>query len=224
MFWPWGKCFSYISTYFLNHSIIFLSFLHNVSNIIWTSTTFFNFKYPLNACPHIPLTLCDPLFTLRPKTHDIICNTFVTIAQDVGFHTGWKQLHMFPSTTFNSSFRQVDIVFTKDGIHILVNIVIVDLMQMDLLLWCCVTQGFVAFDIVWTKEKDYCDGHPTNQFLLFTIEIFRCLHKQVDIFLYNYANAIWSFKRLKSHSLFVLITFFDEIFELHCKGCKHPPY
>ncbi len=65
MFWPWGECFSYISICFFNLSIIFLSLLHNVSNIVWT-TTFFSFRYPFNACTHIPLTLCDPLFTLRP--------------------------------------------------------------------------------------------------------------------------------------------------------------
>jgi hypothetical protein len=66
-------------------------------------------------------------------TCDVICNTFDTIAQDVDFHMGWKQRHMLSSTTFNSSCWQVDIVFTKDEIHILVNIVIADPMQVALL-------------------------------------------------------------------------------------------
>jgi hypothetical protein len=35
-------------------------------------------------------------------THDAICDTFTTIAWDVGFHMGWEQLHVLPSTTFNS--------------------------------------------------------------------------------------------------------------------------
>jgi hypothetical protein len=38
----------------------------------------------------------------RTRTHDVICSTFATIVQDVSFHMGQKQLHAFPSTTFNS--------------------------------------------------------------------------------------------------------------------------
>jgi hypothetical protein len=29
------------------------------------------------------------------------------------------------------------------------------------------------------------------------IEVFECLHKQVDVFLFDYVNVIWSFKRLE---------------------------
>jgi hypothetical protein len=36
-------------------------------------------------------------------THDEIRDTFVAIAQDVGFHMKREQLHAFTSTTFNSS-------------------------------------------------------------------------------------------------------------------------
>jgi hypothetical protein len=50
-------------------------------------------------------------------THDVLCNTFTTIARDVGFHMGREQLHLLSSTTFNSSCRQVDMVLTKDGIR-----------------------------------------------------------------------------------------------------------
>jgi hypothetical protein len=62
----------------------------------------------------------------RMGTHDVVCNTFVTIARDVGFHVGQKQLHVLPLTMFNSSCRQVNIVFTKDGIRTLLDIVIVN--------------------------------------------------------------------------------------------------
>jgi hypothetical protein len=47
--------------------------------------------------------LCCAHGNERTKTHDAICNTFVAITQDVGFHMGQKQLHALPSTTFNSS-------------------------------------------------------------------------------------------------------------------------
>jgi hypothetical protein len=38
----------------------------------------------------------------------------------------WNENNYIPSTTFNSSHRQVDIVFTKDGIRTLIDVVIVD--------------------------------------------------------------------------------------------------
>jgi hypothetical protein len=46
---------------------------------------------------------------------------------------GQEQLDVLLSTTFNSSHRRVDIVLTKEGIHILANVIIVDPMQVDLL-------------------------------------------------------------------------------------------
>jgi hypothetical protein len=41
----------------------------------------------------------------RMGTHDVIHDIFVTIMQDVGFCMGRKQLHVHPSTTFNSSHQ-----------------------------------------------------------------------------------------------------------------------
>jgi hypothetical protein len=38
-------------------------------------------------------------------THDVICNTFVTIVQNVAFHMWWEQ----PLAIVNSSHQQVDI-------------------------------------------------------------------------------------------------------------------
>jgi hypothetical protein len=66
------------------------------------------------------------------KTYDVICNTFTTIARDVNFHMKQEQLHVLPSTTFNSFHWWIDIVLTKNGICILVNIVIVDPTQAGL--------------------------------------------------------------------------------------------
>ncbi len=59
-------------------------------------------------------------------------------------------------------------------------------------------QGFVAFNAIKTKERNYCYQHHTNQFLLLIIEIFECLHKQACLFLLDCANAIWNFERLKT--------------------------
>jgi hypothetical protein len=79
------------------------------------------------------------------RTHDVISNTFVVIVWDVGFHMGWKQLHVFSFNMFNSC-QWVDIVLTKDNIHTLVNVVIVDPTWTDLLPRPYTTQGFAAFD------------------------------------------------------------------------------
>jgi hypothetical protein len=66
-------------------------------------------------------------------THDVVCDTFVAIVQNVGFHVGREQLYALPLIMFNF-FRhhQINIVLTKDGIHTLTNIVIVHPTRVDL--------------------------------------------------------------------------------------------
>jgi hypothetical protein len=49
---------------------------------------------------------------------------------------------------FNSFGQWVDIVFTKDGIRDLVDVVIANSTWADLLSRSFATQGFVAFDVV----------------------------------------------------------------------------
>jgi hypothetical protein len=44
-------------------------------------------------------------------------------------------------------------VLTKEGIHILANVIIVDPMQVDLLPWSCVTQKFVTFDALKPRKR-----------------------------------------------------------------------
>jgi hypothetical protein len=62
--------------------------------------------------------------------------------------------------------------------------------------------------VVQAKERSYHERHPTDQFLPLIMEVFGCLHKQVDLFLHNCANAIWSLKGLKCLSaVFVFVTF-----------------
>jgi len=71
----------------------------------------------------------------------------------------------------------------------------------DLLRQSCATQGFAKFDAVQAKKRNYYDRHPTNQFLPLAVKVFGCLHKQVDVFLHNCANAIWSLKEPKGPPL-----------------------
>jgi hypothetical protein len=46
------------------------------------------------------------------------------------------------------------------------------------------------------------------------MEVFECLHKQMDVFLNNFVNAIWSLKRPKGPPLFILVTFLCKFFSL----------
>jgi hypothetical protein len=141
------------------------------------------------------------------KIHEVIHNTFVTIARDAGFHMGQKQLHAFPSITFNSFCWQVDIVFTKDDIHILVDIFIVDSTWSYLRSQSCTTQGFATSDVAQVKENNYCNQHLINEIFPVTIEIFDYLHKHGDAFLHNSTNVIWSLKGPEGLHLFTLVTF-----------------
>ncbi len=60
------------------------------------------------------------------RTHDVVCDTFVTIVHDANFHLGRKWFHAFFKNMFNFSHWWINIVFTKDGICTLVDIVIAD--------------------------------------------------------------------------------------------------
>ncbi len=97
MFWPRGGRLVYSSTNLHNLSVIFLSFFHNTSYMIWTTLSF-NYRYFSNACTYpidlmgIHLLHCSH-GNERTRTHDVICNIFATIVQDVNFHMGQKQLH-----------------------------------------------------------------------------------------------------------------------------------
>jgi len=63
--------------------------------------------------------------------------------------------------------------------------------------------------VAQTKEWSYFDQHPAHQFLPLAIEVSGCLHKNVDVFLHDCANAIWSLKELEGLHISVLITFFQ---------------
>jgi len=89
-------------------------------------------------------------------SHDTIRDIFVSITKDASFHVSQKELNVFLSTMFNS-FQQINIVFTKDGICTLVNVVIIDPRYANLLLQSCTTKGFTTSDAARAKEKNYCN-------------------------------------------------------------------
>jgi hypothetical protein len=156
--------------------------------------------------------LCCTHGNERMGNHDVVHDIFVATSQDVGFHVGWEQLHAKPSATLNSFHQQVDIVFTKNEIRTLVDIVIADSMHADLFPQSCTTQGFATSDAVQAKKKSYYNWHPIDQFFFLAIKIFGCLHKQTIVNLQNCANATQSLKGLGGLPLFVLINFLCQKF------------
>jgi hypothetical protein len=98
-------------------------------------------------------------------------------------------------------------MLTKNGIRTLVNIVIADPMQANLFSQSCATQGFATSKKTQTKNRSYHNQQPIDQFLPLAIEVFGCLHKHANVFVHNYANAIWSLKGTKGLHLSTLVTF-----------------
>jgi hypothetical protein len=63
---------------------------------------------------------------------------------------------------FNFFRQQDDILFTKDGIRTLVDIVIANPTWTYLLPQFYIIEGFVVSDVVQAKERNYHNWHPTN--------------------------------------------------------------
>jgi hypothetical protein len=101
-------------------------------------------------------------------------------------------------------------MFTKDGIHTLTNVVIMDSMHVYLLLQSSKTQGFITSNVAQANKKSYYNWHPIDQFLPLAIEVFGCLDKQANEFLHHCTNAIWSFKGPKGPPFSILVTFFGQ--------------
>ncbi len=93
MFWPRGECLAYSSTNFPMFSISFPSVFHKVSYTTWIAPSF-NYKYPLMHVHtfqwpygYPPFTLCS-WQRMHTVIHGAICDTFIAIAWNVGFHVG----------------------------------------------------------------------------------------------------------------------------------------
>jgi hypothetical protein len=147
----------YNLTIFLNFLISFPNLLHNFSTM--------KCKYLL-MCVH---TSHQPygyalfmLFSCQRTHMNPWCNLWYLCCHYMKcwFHVGQEQLHVFLSNMFNPFCWQVNIVFTKDGIHTLANVVIIDLMWVDLFPQFCATQRFVASNVVQTKKRTIVNDTP----------------------------------------------------------------
>ncbi len=70
----------------------------------------------------------------------------------------------------------MDIVFTTNGTHTLVNVNIVDSILMDLVLQVTSFGGVAAMIVAHAKVVLYLGQHLEDNFTPLTIEIFECLH------------------------------------------------
>jgi hypothetical protein len=67
-------------------------------------------------------------------SHDVVRNVFVAITKNAGFHVSQEQTHVLLPPTLQFSCRWIEIVLLVDGVHTLVDVVIVDPIQIDLVL------------------------------------------------------------------------------------------
>jgi hypothetical protein len=202
MFRPWGGCMFYISTNLPSLLIIFPILLHNVPNMIWRVTSF-NSRYPL-MCVHTSHQCYKcPVFMSHPRqwAHE---HPWCSLRLYCCHYTRWW-LPCGMGTTICTFLNHV--VFTKDEICTLADVVIIDPTWANLLHRSCAIWRFTTFKTAQAKERNYYDWHPTDHFFPLTIEVFGCLNKQVDVFLHDCANAMWNFKGLKGLHVYVLITF-----------------
>jgi hypothetical protein len=133
------------------------------------------------------------------------------------------QPHVLLSTIFHSFCRWIDILFTKYGICIVIDVVIVDPTWANLLCWFCATQGFVASKVAKAKKRNYHNQHPTNHFLPLVIEVFRCLNKQDVCFYMVVPMPCGTSKGQNAFFFLFWLFFFAKKFQLHHKGYKYPP-
>jgi len=107
--------------------------------------------------------------------------------------------------SLQSSWRWMDIVLTIDGTHTLANVVIVNLIHVNLVSWVTFSQGVATMIIAQAKIVSYCVWHPKDDFILLAIEIFGCLHQQVNDFLHCIDVPTWHGQRRALEVLFFLL-------------------
>ncbi len=81
----------------------------------------------------------------------------MAIVRDAGFHVLQKQTYVLSPFTLQSSRHWIDIVFSVDGVHMLANIVIANLIRVDLVLWAAFSRGVVTTIVIQVKDDLYHD-------------------------------------------------------------------
>jgi hypothetical protein len=109
----------------------------------------------------------------RMNLPDVVWDAFVAIAKDTRFHVSQKPTTLNPcpfTPALQSSHYQVNIVLSVDGVHTLVEVVIIDITRVDCF-W-----GVVTIITALAKDGFYHDRFPMDMFLRLMVEVFKCLH------------------------------------------------
>ncbi len=164
MFWTKGGQLAYNSTSLLSLSIIFPIFFHNTLYAIWTTPSL-NCGYPLMRVHTSHWPYGYPLFTLHSwqRMHlNSWCSSWHLCHHYTRcwFTCGMKKLHVLPSTRFNFSCSRVNVLFTKDGIRTLINVVIANPTWANSLHLFCTIQKFATSNVAQAKNKKLSQPTP----------------------------------------------------------------
>ncbi len=106
------------------------------------------------------------------------------------------------------------------GVHIIVNVVITILIQVDLISWGNIYWGIVMITTTQPMDVLYCDRCIGDVFFLFTIEVFRCLHQQSNNFFINVLTWHGQPRVLKAFLCWYCIQFISKGCQLFYKKIK----
>jgi len=136
--------------------------------------------------------------------HNVIWVAFASIAKDVRFHISHDQTHVLPPPSFPSFHQWVDIVLPISCTATLALVVITNPTWVDLVFRIVSSHEVAMIVAILAKEGLYHDWHLTCAFLPFAIQVFGCLHHQVDDFLQWGINIVWLANSIGGFSLAVL--------------------
>jgi hypothetical protein len=89
------------------------------------------------------------------------------------------------------------------------DVIIIDPTQANLVSQVVFFHGVIATMVTQVKEGPYHDCYLANVFLLLAIEVFGCLHLQLDNIFHQCANMAWTTKGTKGPHLLVLHSFYN---------------
>jgi hypothetical protein len=155
------------------------------------------------------------------KTHDAVCNIFVAIVWNDGFHVGQKQLHVLPLATL-ISLSSCHCVHQRWNSHF----------SSHCHNWtntCRFTSLILHNSRICYLQcssiqiKKLLQLTPHNQFLPLAIEVFGCLPQTCWCVFIRLCQCHLELQKARRHSSFFWLFVFVKKNQLHCKGCKHPP-
>jgi hypothetical protein len=117
----------------------------------------------------------------------MICfkNIIVAIASESGAHLQKKVFHLFPCQTW----KQIDIVITKDNFWTLTNVIIANLTHTDLVQCALTTLAHATIVAVQNKARSYTEWTLGDDFIPLTIETYDCFHPHFDSFFTSCVHA-----------------------------------